>query len=580
MWFDCNACSTIWLGGPLYKVWRPWSLSYARARSSGLLVLRMTPKRIVILGGGFGGAFTAKYLRQRVASDVTIELINVANYFVFQPLLPEVAAGIISASDAVTPLRAMLPGVRCRMARAFDVDFSTQHVSVVQGRGRVPIQVSYDHLVIAVGQVTNLDMLPGFAEHSLTMRNVSDAYRFRNQVIQCLEQADVTEDAELKRQLLTFVVAGGGFSGVEAIGELTEMVRRTLSYYPNIEPHEVHPILIQRDSRILPELPESLSEYAQRKLEGRGITIELNTGLASATASSVQFDNGTSIDAQTILSTIGNGPCELVKTLDIELVRGKIPTDRSLRVRSHDNVWAVGDSALIALDDDARNFAPPTAQFATAQAKRVASNIASALINKPVQPFAFRPKGSLASIGHYSAVADVFGIRLSGLIAWFMWRGFYILRLPGFATKVRVTLNWLFDYILPRNIVQMRDNPSAATRFVRLKKDDVLFRPGQIVDGFYAVVHGSLESRIRDEESGQDHVRQLGPGDHWGERALTEHCQTRGSLTAMEDSRVLVLKPDDFTNLRMSLPVLDEYFSRISDDVYTHLLRQNGSSSL
>ena len=211
----------------------------------------MMRKRIVVLGGGFGGAFTAKYLRQRIGSEVIIELINDANYFVFQPLLPEVAAGIIGASDAVAPLRAMLPGVRCRMAHAFGVDFSARQVNVVQGKGRVPIQVSYDHLVIAVGQVTNLEMLPGFAEHSFTMRNLSDAYRLRNHIIQCLEHADVTENESLKQRLLTFVVAGGGFSGVEVVGELAEMVRRTLPYYPNIEPHEVRPILIQRDAQIL-----------------------------------------------------------------------------------------------------------------------------------------------------------------------------------------------------------------------------------------------------------------------------------------------------------------------------------------
>jgi len=195
----------------------------------------VTSKRIVILGGGFGGAFTARYLRRRVAPDVAIELINDANYFVFQPLLPEVAAGIIGASDAVTPLRAMLPGVRFRMAHAYDVNFPKRIVHVVQGSKRVPIQVSYDHLVIAVGQVTNLDGLPGFAEHSLTMRNIADAYRLRNHIIQCLEHADVTDDDVIKRRLLTFVVAGGGFSGVEAIGELTEMVRRTLPYYPSGE---------------------------------------------------------------------------------------------------------------------------------------------------------------------------------------------------------------------------------------------------------------------------------------------------------------------------------------------------------
>ncbi len=534
----------------------------------------MNAKRILIIGAGFGGAFTAKYLRKHVDNDVCIELINDTNYFVFQPLLPEVAAGIISATDAVTPLRVMLRGVRVHMAHAYAVDFDTQQVHVAQGTGRVPIHIPYDHLVLAVGQKTNLGMLPGFAEHSLTMRNVWDAYRLRNHIIQCLEHADVTADAVLKQRLLTFVVAGGGFSGVEASGELTEMVRRMLPFYPNIDAQEIRSIIVQRGSRILPELPERLSEYAQRKLRQRGIEIKLNSGLLSATASSVQLSDGSIVPAGTLVSTIGNGPNELVQALDIELVRGKIPTDRYLHVAGHANVWAVGDAALIALDDSGEQFAPPTAQFATAQAKRVAINLAAVLAGQKPAPFAFRPKGSLASIGHYSAVAEVFGLRVSGLPAWFMWRGFYILRLPGFATKLRVTLNWLFDYVLPRNIVQIRAQLPSTTRFVRVGKGDVLFKIGQILDGFYTVVEGQLESRTPDPALGEDFVRLIGPGEHWGERALTENWQTRGTLTAVEDSRILILKREDFANLRAALPVIDEYFNHISQEVYAQPLRR------
>ena len=171
-------------------------------------------------------------------------------------------------------------------------------------------------------------------------------------------------------------------------------------------------------------------------------------------------------------------------------------------------------------------------------------------------------------------MAEVFGIRVSGLLAWFMWRGFYILRLPGFATKVRVTLNWLFDYVLPRNIVQIRNERLGATQFAHFKKGDVLFGAGQIPDGFYTVVTGALESRIPDAVLGEDFVRVLGPGDHWGERALAENGQTKGSLTALEDTRVLMLKRNDFTNLRTALPVLDEYLNKISDKSYAHPLRR------
>ena len=537
----------------------------------------MTSKRIVIIGGGFGGAFTAKYLRQKVDSSVVIELINDTNYFVFQPLLPEVAAGIISASDAVTPLRSMLHGVGFRMAQVMGVDFAAQQIEVLQGRKRIPITVNYDHLVIATGQKTNSSILPGFAEHSLALRNISDAYRLRNQVIECLEHADVTQDPVLKQRLLTFVVAGGGFSGVEAIGELAEMIRRTLAFYPNVDATEIRPVLIQRGERILPEVPERLSEYAQDKLRKRGIDIRLNAGLVSATGTSVQLEGGSSVDTSTIVTTIGNGPGELALALGIDLVRGKIPTDRFLHVTGHDNVWAVGDAALIALDDSDDRFAPPTAQFATAEAQQVAENLSAELVDQAPKPFSYQSKGAFASIGHYSAVAEVFGMPISGLLAWFMWRGFYVLRLPGFTTKLRVTLNWIFDYVLPRNIVQIRTEQSGATQFACYKKDDVLFGPGQIPDGLYTVVSGSLENRVSDLETKENFVRVLGPGEHWGERVLMGNWQTLGSLTALEDTRVLILKRKDFADLRTALPVLDEYFHHLGENRYPNAIRQHDS---
>ena len=542
-----------------------------------------SPDRVVIIGGGFAGAFTARYLRRLLGAAIEIELINDTNYFVFQPLLPEVAAGIIAAPDAVTPLRVMLPGVRVRMGRAYKVDFERRVVTLVQGTKRVPIELNYDHLVLATGQRSNLDLLPGFSEHSLSMKNLSDAHVLRNHVIQCLEHADVTEDAALKQRLLTFVVAGGGFSGVETMGEVAEMIRRTLPLYPNISKDELRPILIQRGERLLPELPAGLGGYSQQQLAKRGIDIRLNTGIAGASAQAVELDDGTSIETLTLVSTIANGPTEFVTQLGIELERGKLPTDAFLHLRGHDRVWAVGDGAAVVHNPETQALAPPTAQFATAQAECLAVNIGATIQGRTLSAFAFEPKGALASLGHYSAVAQLYGVRISGLLAWFIWRGFYILRLPGFATKVRVTLNWFFDYFLPRNTVQIQTSTARATRYVRVKKGERLFAPGQLPDGFYAVVEGLLESRVGENAaatgeascSDGDYVRLLGPGDHWGERTLTADLATKGSLVAKEDSLVLVLNGSDFKQLRHSLPMLDRYFDQIPEDAYPQALRNN-----
>ncbi len=526
--------------------------------------------RIIIIGAGFGGAYTAKQLRRRLGDRVVIELINDSNYFVFQPLLPEVASGTINAQDAVTPLRLMLPGIEFRMAEVRDIDFDRQIVQLVQGSKRRLLESHYDHLVIANGQATNLSFLPGFSEHSLTLKNLSDAHHLRNMVIERLEHADITKDKVLKQRLLTFVVAGGGFSGVETIGEMSEMIARTLKYYPNIRPDELRGILVQRGDRILPELPASLAAYAHRQLQRRGISIRLNCGLKSASATAVELDNGDRIQTATLVSTIGNGPSQLVLELQekqgLKLERGKIVTQRSLQVSGRENVWSLGDTALIPLTENPRtasDYAPPTAQFAVREARCLAANMAATLAGRPTRSFHYKPRGSLASIGNYKAVAKVFGVRFSGVLAWSMWRGFYMLMLPGFITKLRVALNWFLDYFVPRTIVQVSTRATRACRYVRYTAGDLIVVPGQIVDGLYIVVDGQLEW-LRTGPDGQRQVQQLDAGEHWGNQFLPDNLATDDTLRAATDCRVLILRRDDFTALHDALPPIREYLNTIT----------------
>jgi NADH dehydrogenase len=528
----------------------------------------MSMRRVVIIGGGFGGAFTAKYLSKLAPAGTAIELINDTNYFVFQPLLPEVAAGTISAQDAVAPLRLMLPRVKVRMAEVRSIDFENRLISLVQGSKRVLLSLSYDELVIAAGQRTNQAILPGFAQHSLTMRDLGDAHALRNHVIQCLEHADVTENEALRQRLLTFVVAGGGFSGVETIGELAEMIRRTLRLYPTIRADDVRCILVQRGDRILPELPDALGDYALRKLRANGIDIRLETGILGASATSVRLDGGGSIDTMTLVTTIGNGPCALARQLPLELMRGRILTDRSLRVVGIPHAWAVGDVAAIPLEEPAEappEYAPPTAQFAIREARHLAGNLAAALSGATVEQFTYRPRGALASIGHYHGVGEVFGLRVTGVVAWLLWRAFYISILPTFSTRLRVALNWMYDYFLPRNIVQIKQKQQPACRFARFARGEVLFVPGQMVDGLYTVVSGALESSVPDRDSGESQVRVLGPGDHWGERTMVGELETSGTLRAIKDTQVLILGRDDFNNLRRTFKPLSAYLATILD---------------
>ena len=538
-----------------------------------------TLPRIVIVGAGFSGAFAARYLVKACRGKAEIELINDKNYFVFQPLLPEVASGIINSQDAVTPLRVMLPKVRHRLAEIKRIDFDNKILHLLQGRRRRLIEISYDHLVLANGQCADLSRFPGLSEHSLTIKDLSDAYHLRNHVLQCLEFADVTKVSELKKMFLSFVVVGGGFSGVEVLGELQDMIRRALRYYPNIRAGEVRCILLQRGECILPELPPSLSRYAHRKLGKRGVEILLDTGLKGATRTYIETDNGRVIPTTTIITTIGNGPAPLLaEHPQLRLERGKVPVNRYLQVEHLDSVWAVGDAALVPLDaphgDEPPAFAPPTAQFAVREAYFLARNIMATLGNDRgrLRPFRYKARGMLASIGAYQGVAEIFGIRISGVLAWSIWRGFYMLKLPGFPTRVRVALNWIFDYFIPRTIVEIQQKGRSGVRFANFRKGDVVFERGELLDGFYLVLSGKLQVHTPNPEGGDAFVKTVGPQQHLGDRILSYDTECQGEISALEDCRVMIMDWQELVHMRNSFRMFDDYLREQSVEKYPEQL--------
>lgn len=528
--------------------------------------------RVVIVGGGFAGVYTARYLR-RHAADISVELINDNNYFVFQPLLPEVTAGTIHVTDAVSPLRLLLPKTRFRMAQVKALDFRRQTVRVLQGHKTRYVRVPYDHLVIACGLEADLAMLPGFAEHGLPIKNIADAYALRNHIIRCLEHADVTNNQELKRKLLTFTVAGGGFSGVETAGELYEMLRRAARFYPYIEPGEIRLVLVHGGPRLLPELSESSSRYIRKLFTKRGIEVRLNCRLANATGGSVQTEGGERIDTMTLVTTVGMTVAPVVSSSPLRLKRNRIVTNRMLQAEGFDNVWAVGDAACIPLDDDGDRYAPPTAQFAVREARQLADNIAACAAGRAPAPFAYKSRGALASLGNRRGVAEIMGVRVAGVVAWLLWRSLYLSMLPGVATRLRIALDWLLDWFLPRSIVQIEQKPERACRMMRFRKGDVISSPGQVTRGLYTVVSGALESNVKDPKTGEELVRVLGAGTHWGERTISDDTTTVGTLRAIKDTTVLVLDKHDFNRLRRSFNVLDDYFAHLPESLYPEALQ-------
>jgi NADH:ubiquinone reductase (H+-translocating) len=523
----------------------------------------MGKKKVLILGGGFGGVFTAKELERKGRGQFDIELINNNNYFVFQPLLPEVAAATIHSSDAVVPLRLLLRRVQVRQAEIMGIDFKRKVVIVVQGFRRLPIELPYDELVIALGMSVDLKRFPGLPEHALTMKNLSDAHRLRTHVISCLEMADVANDAEIKQQLLTFVVVGAGFSGVETVAEVNELIRRALKYYPNIEQDEIRVFLVEYANRILPTFPADLADYATRRLKMHGIEVRTGVGTKAATSTAVELTDDSVIPTRSIVATIGNGPNALVASLGLNMHWGRIKTDRCMRVSGHDSVWALGDAADIPMvehpGEEPSDYAPPTAQFAVREGRQLARNLIAKRAGQPLRPFAYTSKGSLASLGMSKAVAEVYGVKLSGTLAWLLWRGFYLSFLPGFATKLRVLVNWVLNLFVPPNIVLI-ESSQPTTRYIHYRKGDKVLEPGMLIDGFYTVVKGALKLTIDNPETGEHFEKVFEPGDHFGERVLLKSALRTGLVVALEDSVVLWISQKDFTRLARAFPFLDSYF--------------------
>jgi len=521
--------------------------------------------RILILGGGFAGLYAARELHRRLRDRAEIELVTTENYFLFQPLLPEVAGGAIAAPHAVTPLRFLARGVKLRKALVDSVDAEAREVTVFQGVQRRPTQIRYDHLVVALGSSTDLTRTPGLAEHALTMKSLHDARRLRAHVIERLEHADITELPEVKRGALTFTVVGGGFSGIETVGEMKELIDRSLKFYPSISPGEVRVVVLEFAERILGEMDPKLASYAMKELSRRGIEVKLRTGVASATGTQIVTTDDEVIDCRTIVATIGNTPAPAIRRMPVEIAHGRVAVDRTLRASGRAEVWSLGDCALIPLKDgasDRSDFAPPTAQFAVREARHLARNIAATLDGKPLEPFSYTSKGALASLGAHRGVADVMGAKITGFPAWLLWRAYYVAFLPGVSARVKVLVNWLIDALSPRSVVQISPEDPPTARHVLYRVGDRIYETGNRADGFFTVMSGAVEITGRDPRTGEERKRILRAGDHFGERMLLGATRRVATARAAEDTKVLVMGREEFLRLAEGLPEFRTYFER------------------
>ncbi|MBI4496582.1 MAG: FAD-dependent oxidoreductase [Chloroflexi bacterium] len=504
--------------------------------------------RILILGGGFAGVATAQALERSLGQrrGVEITLVNRENFFLFQPLLPEVISGAIEANHILTPLRLMFRRVAVHVGAIEDIDLAARVVTVSHGPFVPRRYLSYDHLVLALGSTTDLSGLPGLAQHGFPLKTIGDAFHLRNHIIRMLEEADLDPDPEHRRGLLTFVVAGGGFTGVEVAAEIADLVQRAIPHYPRIRPGEARVLLLHSRRRLMPELSQDLADVGTSVLQRQGIDLWLERRLTGATATEALLRDGESIPTRTLVGTIGTAPNPLVAGLPLPKdAHGRLLVDASLRVQDHPTIWALGDGAAVPSTIPGE-LSPPSAQYAVREGRTLAANLVATLIGGPLRPFAFTGLGQMVSLGRHRAVADVLGRKLTGFPAWWLWRTFYLLQLPGFQRKARVALDWTLDLVFDRDICEVQVDRSARVLRVHYEPDEVIVRQDDPADLFYIIEQGEVE--VVRQEAGQPErrVARLGSGETFGEIALlraTRRTATVRSVTAVD---VLALSREDF----------------------------------
>jgi NADH:ubiquinone reductase (H+-translocating) len=415
-------------------------------------------KRVVVVGGGFAGVSTAQQLaklNRKRTDKFEIVLLNRDNYFVFQPLMADILSATIETTHVVVPLRRMLPGVEIEVGIVESIDTNKREIKLQRRQKGEPVTVTYDELVVALCSITDFRSVPGMAEHAVGIRTLGDAFYLRNRALDVLEEARLETDPERRARLLTTVVVGGGSTGVEVAAELHDLFHTAAKTFKNDPPLEPRVVLVHAGPYLLNTLDESLGKYTTRRLAKTGVELILKRRLASVAADRVTLDDGTEIPTETVVSTVGNAPHPVVAALGgAHDERGWILPDATFRVPGLDHVWALGDCASI-IDPKNGKPMPATAQHAVREGPHAARNIVAALDGQPVTPFSYAQLGMLVSLGQYRGVGEILGVKVSGLIGWIAWRGYYLLRLPTWDRKIRVAVDWTLDWFLRRDVVEI-----------------------------------------------------------------------------------------------------------------------------
>jgi NADH dehydrogenase len=536
---------------------------------------------VVIAGGGFAGVDCARALAREFGDAAVnhVALISEHNFMTFQPMLAEVVGSTVSPRHVVNPIRRLCPRTTVLRGSITAIDLEAGVLRMTGGDFAPAIDVRFQHLFMALGGIVDVSRVPGMAEHAYILKNVGDALLLRAAIIDRFEEANLQSDLDERKRSLTFVVVGGGYSGVETAGQILDLAQEMMHSYPRIDADCVRVVLVHSGQHLLPEISESLGIYCEDNLRARGVELILNTRVAAVTARRAKLNDGREIESHTVVCTIGNAPHPLLTSLcqrhNLGCEKGRIITDSHLRVLGQPRLWAAGDCAAVPMWSgdapspdrtstlsayEARTFCPPTAQFATRQAQVAAKNIASVLRNPAaaLTPFKFTGLGELAAIGHHAAVAEIMGMKFSGFIAWWMWRTIYLMKLPGLERKVRVALDWTLDLFFPRDIALFQSRPTRLLADMHLEKGDELFKAGDPARSIYVLKSGRIE--LLDEN--RQVLRTLTAGDQIGKNTILAKTGWRFTAVAAEPTRVVNVSARIFEEVASTGASSESVFSR------------------
>ncbi|RCH61962.1 NAD(P)/FAD-dependent oxidoreductase [Streptomyces sp. SDr-06] len=425
------------------------------------------PVRILVVGGGYVGMYTALRLQRKLKSElrsgaVELTVVTPDPYMTYQPFLPEAAAGNISPRHVVVPLRRVLDQCRIVIGEADRIDHARRTATVTTlaspEDGTGAIRLAYDELVIAPGSISRTLPVPGLADYAIGFKTVEEAIGLRNHVIEQMDIASSTRDPAIRDAALTFVFVGGGYAGVEALAELEDMARYTARYYHNIKPEDLKWILVEASDRILPEVGEEMGRYAIRELRARNIDVRLETRLDTCENRVAVLSDGARFPTRTVVWTAGVKPAPLLAATDLPLnERGRLRCTAELRVADTEHAWAAGDAAAVPdlTSQEKDKECAPNAQHAVRQAKVLAENVAATVRGAPLTEYRHKYAGSVASLGLHKGVAHVYGRKLKGYPAWFMHRAYHLSRVPTFNRKARVLAEWTLAGLFKREIVSL-----------------------------------------------------------------------------------------------------------------------------